>query len=96
VSSSNDDRGWNVSPPAGGQIRSYTFGPFAAEVMLRERKTMKVVKDMDGKGLEVRSGRAKREEGEQRETVVKKEAKEQVKGGQEPMSTVDGKQGALG
>ena len=35
---------------------------------------MKVVKDMDGKGLEVRSGRAKREEGEQRETVVKKEA----------------------
>jgi len=27
---------------------------------------------------------------------VKKEAKEQVKGGQEPMSTVDGEQGALG
>jgi len=32
----------------------------------------------------------KREEGEQRETVVKKEAKEQVKGGQGPTSTVDG------
>ena len=44
-----------MSPPAGGQIRSYTFGPFAAEAMLRERKAMKVVKDMDGKGLEVRS-----------------------------------------
>ena len=40
-----------MSPPAGGQIRSYTFGPFAAEAMLRERKAMKVVKDMDGKGL---------------------------------------------
>ena len=51
VSSPNGDRGRNVSPPAGGQIRSYTFGPFAAEAMLRERKAMKVVKDMDGKGL---------------------------------------------
>ena len=55
MSSPNGDRGRNVSPPAGGQIRSYTFGPSAAEAMLRERKAMKVVKDMDGKGLEVRS-----------------------------------------
>ena len=44
-----------MSPPAGGQIRSYTFGPFAAEAMLRERKATEVAKDMDGKGLEVRS-----------------------------------------
>jgi len=55
VSSPNGDRGRNASPPAGGRVRSYTFGPFAAEAMLRERKAMKVVKDMDGKGLEVRS-----------------------------------------
>jgi len=31
VSSPNGDRGRNASPPAGGRIRSYTFGPFAAE-----------------------------------------------------------------
>jgi hypothetical protein len=55
VSSPNGDRGRNVNPPAGGLIRSYTFGPFAAEAMLRERKAMKVAKDMDGKGREVRS-----------------------------------------
>ena len=55
MSSPNGDRGRNASPPAGGRIRSYTFGPFAAEAMLRERKATKVAKDMDGKGLEVRS-----------------------------------------
>ena len=55
MSSPNGDRGRNASLPAGGQIRSCTFGPFAAEAMLRERKATKVAKDMDGKGLEVRS-----------------------------------------
>ena len=55
MSSPNGDRGRKASPPAVGQIRSYTFGPFAAEAMLRELKATKVAKDMDGKGLEVRS-----------------------------------------
>ena len=55
VSSPNGDRGRNASPPAGGRIRSYTFGPLAAEAMSRERKATRVVKDMDGKGPEVRS-----------------------------------------
>ena len=55
MSSPNGDRGRNASPPAGGRVRSYTFGPFAAEAMLRERKATKVAKDMDGKGLEVGS-----------------------------------------
>ena len=55
VSSPNGDRGRNASPPAGGRIRSYTFGPLAAEAMSRERKATRVAKDMDGKGPEVRS-----------------------------------------
>jgi len=55
VSSPNGDRGRNASPPEGGRNRSYTFGPFAAEAVSRERKASKVAKDMDGKGLDVRS-----------------------------------------
>ena len=55
MSSPNGDRGRKASPPAGGRIRSYAFGPFAAEAVSRERKATKVAKDMDGKGLEVRS-----------------------------------------
>ena len=35
--------------------RPYTFGPFAAEAVSRERKTTKGPKDMDRKGLDVRS-----------------------------------------
>ena len=50
VSSPNGDRGRDASPPEG---RPYTFGPFAAEAVSRERKATKVAKDMDGKGLDV-------------------------------------------
>ena len=57
MSSPNCDRGRNASPPAGGRIRSYTFGPLAAEAMSRERKATRVAKDMDGKGLEGRRNR---------------------------------------
>ena len=55
VSSPNGDRGRDASPLEGGRNRPYTFGPFAAEAVSRERKATKVAKDMDGKGLEVRS-----------------------------------------